>query len=298
MKRYMILPFFLLILTACGDQPINRVITQEITTPENFQNVENPDHTDKLYSPQIDYEIKIGSFALIQEHADFGEEILFIRALAYNGTDLYAICQYDTGKFIGTRQRLQHGLYKINLTNLTATRIGTEIKFGITGYYGVTAHDMAFVGNTLYAVISLLRRHNDASSDLGLYTMNLETGNATRVGTGDPHVISIACVGSILYGVSRKAYYTIDLTSGEGTVVEKDLAIGGWTTTWTGVTAIGDTFYFAGNEQVRSFRPPTENKLVSPLKSGTFFPFGIEAVGNEIYISHEAGLYKSIAANP
>lgn len=51
-KRYTILLLFLVILTACGDQPINlnQVITQEITTePADIQNVEESTNTDNLW---------------------------------------------------------------------------------------------------------------------------------------------------------------------------------------------------------------------------------------------------------
>jgi Ca2+-binding RTX toxin-like protein len=103
------------------------------------------------------------------------------------------------------------GLYTINTTTGTATLIGNS---GLSNF--VSAGDLAFVNGTLYEAVT-----NGSVSDLA--KINPTTGAAALVGqvTGDPGLYGLVTGSNgVLYGVDGTNIYSIDTTTGAGTLVQ------------------------------------------------------------------------------
>ncbi len=111
------------------------------------------------------------------------------------------------------------GYYFLNTLNPTTgeeTRIGNVSQFGVGEY---SPRGLVSIGNTLYMV--------GGAAD-ALYTLNIETGEATRVndsvsqsGVADKFPRSIASIGNTLYtvGGTHDALYTVNPATGETTRV-------------------------------------------------------------------------------
>lgn len=126
-----------------------------------------------------------------------------------------------------------------------AVRVGTADKFGISAQF-VTPFGLASIGNTMYMIANTFNPVSNA-----LYTLNTDTGVATRVGSADNFganltaIRGIESIGSTLYLIAGGNLYTLNTNTGVAT------RVGSSTHTSQGRTlaAIGGKLYMGSSGQ-------------------------------------------------
>ena len=148
-------------------------------------------------------------------------------------------------------------LYTLNTDTGVATKVGsgsTADAFGAMeglpeGLASITITENGTTTTTLYMV----GNNNDA-----LYTLNTDTGVATKVASGSTKAFfgamegqpeGLASIGNILYmvGNNNEALYTLDTSSGVATRVGATRNFGVGEDTPRGLASIGDTLYMVGD---------------------------------------------------
>ena len=172
--------------------------------------------------------------------------------------------------------------------------VGEAIQIASSGGFGVEENSpdgLAVIGSTLYMVGST----NDA-----LYTVNIDTGAATRVaplveqfGANESRPTGLAAFNGALYmtGDTNNFLYTVNIT--EGTA----LRVGGATnfgavneTSPSGITAVGNTLYMVGIENDTLYTLNTTDGTAARVGTATQFgqseniPGGLVTINDTIYM--------------
>ena len=125
-----------------------------------------------------------------------------VSGIAGHGSNLYAVLE-DSSR--------NHALYTLDLSNLTAVRVGSENNFGVSED---DPQGLASLNGKLY----MLGRETNV-----LYELNTATGAASRVGSANrfgisltvPNQSSIGSFNNVLYMTTAgRAYYSLNTTDG------------------------------------------------------------------------------------
>ena len=193
--------------------------------------------------------------------------------------------------------RENNALYTIDISNGRATRVGSSNNFGITqadaGGLNVLLYaapgGLAAIGNTLY--MAGVNSHS-------LYRMNTTTGVVTLIGElGVNHPLSIAAIGNTLYLVgSPRRLYTVNLNTGAATRVSQNNLIEQGQV--HSLAAIGNTLYLIAvhNNINRLYTVNTTTGIASSVFAINLSSSAFTTKGNILYVGdrNSNAIYVSI----
>ena len=177
--------------------------------------------------------------------------------------------------------QMTDALYTVDPGTGAATRVGIHHQFGIRED---EPWGLASDGSTLHMVGSALDDddNGDTPGIAALYTLNTDTGKATRVGTQNGFGVSenlpagLSWHNGTLYmlGDDTDALYTVDTATGTATKVGSATAFGVGESTPGGLASSGGKLYMTGRTTYALYTLNTDTGVATRVGSDTAFGIG------------------------
>ena len=206
-------------------------------------------------------------------------------------------------------------LSKLRYLNLSGNDLSNPLPQSVCCFLRNMGRNLMFDGNldSICPSGTVVLYMVGGSSEKALYTIDKDSGSATRVGTGTVNNFGVgeeqpkglAIIGNTLYmvGSTNNALYTVDKMTGVAERVAEDTENFGISLTNPGgLTAIGDTLYMVGGSSEKALYTLNNEGRATRVEAVNNFglasniivrPRGLTAIGETLYMV-SAGIPKAL----